>query len=106
MDKMSDEEKMEMMTKMMCSEDGVSCSEMMEKISEVNLNDTLSMSEKGYIMMPLCLVNILNTVEENEIAQYFTNITKRVIESGFNDLSAQDKVIFKQSVIKSIEELN
>ena len=48
MEKMSDEERMEMMSEMMRRGDSSSCSEMMENMSGKSMNDTLSKAAMAF----------------------------------------------------------
>lgn len=102
---MPDKEKKEMMIKMMNTEEGNPCLEMMEKESGTILDDNLSMAEKASVMLPLCASSILMTVEDEMKAQYLASLIKTIISNGYCTLPVENKQDFKQEIIQAIEDL-
>jgi len=105
MEKMSDEERMEMMSEMMSKEDSSSCSEMMEKMSGMFLDDSLSKADMASEMMPVCVENILMTVDDGSKAEFLFDLITKIMENGYDSLPAKDKPYFKLELSKAIEEL-
>ncbi|MBD3181336.1 hypothetical protein GF312_03525 [Candidatus Poribacteria bacterium] len=102
MEKMSNEEKMEMMTKMMANENDLTCNDMMEKMSGMYLDDSLSMSDKASIMMPICFEHIFTTVEDSMKAQFLIDFSKVLIENGYDNIPLKDRPYFKKEMINTI----
>ena len=105
MEKMSDEERMEMMSKMMSRGDSSSCSDMMEKMSGKFMDDTLSMAAMACKMMPLCVENIMLTLDDSMKAQFLIDITRNIIVNGYDTIPLKDRPYFKTEMIKAAEEL-
>ena len=105
MEKMSDEERMEMMSKMMSRGDSSSCSEMMEKMSGLYFDDSLSKADMASEMMPVCVENVLLTIDDDMKAKFLVDITKKIIVNGYDTLPEKDRSFFKTEIIKTIEEL-
>ena len=105
MEKMSSEEKMEMMTKMMANENNSTCNDMMEKMSGIYLDDSLSMPEKASIMMPICFENIFAAVDDEMKAQFLIDFTKELIKNGYDSVPPKDKSYFKIKMISTIKGL-
>lgn len=105
MKNMSPQEKQEMMMEMMGSQGDSSCMEMMEQEMDVVLNDSLSKAEKAGVMLPVCFENILLTVDDNQKAQYLTDMVNSIITRGYPFLPAEDTTYFKQAIKQTIEGL-
>ncbi len=105
MEKMSDEERMEMMSKMMNKGDGSSCSEMMERMSGKYMDDTLSKAAMACKMMPLCVENILLTLDDSMKARFLVDITRNIILNCYDTIPVKDRSYFKTEMIKVAEEL-
>lgn len=105
MEKMSDEEKMEMISKMMSKGDSSTCNEMMEKMSGMFMDDSLSMADMASRMMPVCVENILLTLDNDSKAQFLTDLTKKIIVNNYDSLPEKDRTYFRREIIKTIEEL-
>lgn len=106
MEKMSSEEKMEMMTKMMANENNMTCNDMMEKMSGMHLDDSLSMSDKASIMMPMCFEHIFTIVDDSMKAQFLIDFSKALIENGYDSIPLIDKPYFKKEMIDAISGLD
>jgi len=105
MKNMSPEEKQEMMMQMMGSQGDSSCMTMMEEEMDIMMNDSLSKAEKAGVMLPVCFTNILQTVDEEQKAQYLADMVNKILKNGYPCLSAQDTTSFKQEIIKILNEL-
>jgi hypothetical protein len=103
--KMPDEEKMEMMARMMNKSDSNSCNEMMEKMSGMIINDSLSIEEMASEMMPVCVESILLTLDKDLQVQFLVDLTKAIIVNGYDTLPAKDKPYLKIEIFKVIEGL-
>lgn len=102
---MSDEEKMEMMAKMMSKGDSGSCDEMMEKMSGMFMDDSLSKADMASRMMPVCVKNILLTLDEDTRAEFLANLTRNIIVNNYDSIPEKDRPYFRRELIKAIEEL-
>ena len=105
MKNMSAEEKQEMMMQMMGSEGDSSCMTMMEEEMDVMMNDSLSKAEKAVVMLPVCFTNILQTVDEDQKAQYLADMVGKIIKNSYPCLPAQDTTMFKQNIRNIVDEL-
>ncbi len=105
MEKMSDEEKMEMMARMMSRGDSSSCNEMMEKMSGMFMDDSLSKAELASRMMPVCVENILLTLDDDSKAQFLADLIKEIIVNNYDSIPEKDRPYFKKETTKTLEEL-
>jgi hypothetical protein len=105
MEKMSDEERMEMMAKMMSKGDSSSCNEMMGKMSGMFMDDSLSKADMASRMMPVCVENILLTLDNDIKAKFLADLTERIIVNNYDSIPEKDRPYFKRRIIKTIEEL-
>ncbi len=105
MEKMSDEEKMEMMARMMSRGDSSSCNEMMEKMSGMFMDDSFSKAELASRMMPVCVENILLTLDDDSKAQFLADLIKEIIVNNYDSIPEKDRPYFKKETTKTLEEL-
>ncbi|UCH13780.1 MAG: hypothetical protein JSV22_11810 [Bacteroidales bacterium] len=105
MENMSDEERMEMMSEMMRRGDSSSCSEMMENMSGKSWNDTLSKAAMACKMMPLCVENIMLTLDDSLKAQFLVDITRNIIVNGYDTIPVKNRPYFKAEMIRAVQEL-
>ena len=105
MEKMPDEKRMEMMARMMNTTDSSSCDEMMQKMSGIFLDDSLTKADMASRMMPVCMENILMTIDNENKARFLIDITRKIIVNGYDSLPVKDKPYFKFEMAKTIEEL-
>jgi hypothetical protein len=78
---------------------------MMEEEMDVMMNDSLSKVEKAGVMLPVCFTNILQTVDEDEKAEFLTEMINKIIENGYPCLPAENTTAFKQEFKKTIDNL-
>ncbi len=105
MEKMSDEEKMEMMARMMSKGDSSSCDKMMGKMSGMFMDDSLSKAEMASRMMPVCVENILLTLDDDSKAQFLADLIKEIIVNNYDSIPEKDRPYFKKETTKTLEEL-
>ena len=94
-----------MMARMMSKGDSSSCDEMMEKMSGMFMDDSLSKADMASRMMPVCVENILLTLDEDIKAQFLADLAKNIILNNYDSIPEKDRPYFKREVIKTIEEL-
>ena len=105
MERMPEDEKMAMMSKMMKGSDSTSCNEMMTKMSKVFMADSLSKPEMASEMLPICVGGILSEVEPDNRSAYLLGLTKEILTEGYSSLPDKDTTRFREELQKVISEL-
>ena len=70
MSRIAEEEKMEMLSRMMRSTESTSCIDMMPRMSTLLSNDSLPKSEMASLMLPVCVGDIILEVKENQRSEF------------------------------------
>jgi hypothetical protein len=105
-EKMPEEKKMEMMSKMMKSDSITTCNDIMSKMSAIMMNDSITKSAMAAEMMPFCIGNIIAGEEENRRAGILLEITGNIIYSGYDSLPDADKIRYKEELQNLILQLD